>query len=377
MGVLLTSTVLGLLHGSKAQFFLPVSVDALCPFGGIETLWSYLATGVMLKRIAFSSIVLLAATFIVALIAGRAFCGQVCPLGALQELAGRIGRRFGWTRMNPPAPLDRAARMLKYATLVVATAATWMLGTLVFRLYDPWAAYHHLTSAELFTEFGIGAAVLGVSLAGSLVYERFFCRYACPMGAGLALIGPLSWFKVRRTESNCTDCGRCTPVCPVGIDVATSATVSSTECISCGECVSSCAVPGALAFADRSGRTLSPLAVTFFTLAVFFGVVGVTTAAGWFDWTMPTLAGEIQRAASGGAPVDISVIKGYMSMSQIAEATGIPANELQEAFAVPDEGMDVALRDAKTSLGFSMNDVRAYVATRIGAPLPSPEEEEH
>lgn len=279
--------------------------------------------------------------------------------------------------MNPPAPLDHAARMLKYATLVVATAATWMLGTLVFRLYDPWAAYHHITSAELFTEFGVGAAVLGVSLAGSLVYERFFCRYACPTGAGLALIGPLSWFKVRRNESDCTDCGRCTPACPVGIDVATSETVSSTECISCGECVSSCAVPGALAFTDRSGRTLSPLAVTFFTLAVFFGVVGVTTAAGWFDWTMPTLAGEIQRAASGGAPVDTSVIKGYMSMNQIAEATDIPARELQEAFGVPDEGMDVALRDAKTSLGFSMNDVCAYVATRIGAPLPSQEEEEH
>ena len=105
IGILALSTTLGLLHADKSEFFLAASVDAFCPFGGIETVWSYLATGVMLKRIAFSSIVLLAGTILVALVAGRSFCGQVCPLGTLQELAGRIGRRFGWTRANPPAPI--------------------------------------------------------------------------------------------------------------------------------------------------------------------------------------------------------------------------------------------------------------------------------
>jgi ferredoxin len=341
--VLGLSTALGLLHSSESHIFVPVSVCALCPFGGIETLWSYLATGAILQRIAFSSLVLLGSTVVVALIAGRAFCGQVCPLGTLQELVGRIGRRFGWTRTNPPAPIDRVARLLKYVVLVVATAATWWLGTLVFRPYDPWAAYHHVTSTELFTEFGIGGAILGVSLAGSLIYQRFFCRYACPMGAGLALLAPLSWFKVRRTEASCTDCRQCSTICPVGIDVSGASTVDSTECISCGECVTACTVPNTLAIADRTGRTLPPLVLTIFTLAVFFGVVGIATAVDSFDWTIPTLAGEVQRAQEGGAPVDTSVIKGSMSMNQTADATGIPATELQQVFGLPDDAMDLAL----------------------------------
>lgn len=66
-----------------------------------------------------------------------------------------------------------------------------------------------------------------------------------------------------------------------------------------------------------------------------------------------------------------------MTMNQVAEASGIATSELQQVFGLADSEMDVPLKDAKASLSFSMNDVRTYVATRIGAPIPVPEDGEH
>lgn len=61
----------------------PVGVDALCPFGGIESAITLVFTGSMLERVAWSSFILLLATLIIALVFRRSFCGHICPLGAL------------------------------------------------------------------------------------------------------------------------------------------------------------------------------------------------------------------------------------------------------------------------------------------------------
>lgn len=71
------------------------------------------------------------------------------------------------------------------------------------RPYDAWAAYMHLLSTEVLAEFGIGLAILEVTVAGPLAYDRFFCKYACPMGALLGMLSPLGWFKVRRDSDRC------------------------------------------------------------------------------------------------------------------------------------------------------------------------------
>lgn len=375
-GVLALSTVLGLLHMSNSSTFVPVGVDALCPFGGVEALWAFIAQGTVLKRLAFSSIVLLVATVGTALVMGRAFCGQLCPLGTLQELFGRLGRKLGIARATMPAPLDTGARFIKYAVLAIATIGTWVAGSLVFRPLDPWAAYHHLTSPELWTEFSVGAIVLALTVGGSLIYERFFCRYACPMGALLGLLSRFSWFKVRRTADSCTDCGSCDAACPVGLDVSCAGDVTTPECIACGECVTSCPRPGALAFSDKSGRTISPLVVTLATAAVFFGVIGIATAADAFEWSKPTVAGEMQRSIeSGSETFDTTVIKGSTTMNQIAEGTGIPVQTLAQTFGVSSADLDTPLKDLKDAGGFTMNDVRAYVADYLGVPAPEHEEE--
>lgn len=368
VAILALSTTLGLLHANKGAAWLPVGVDALCPFGGIETLWAFLADGALIKRVALSSIVLLAGTVGVALVMGRAFCGQICPLGTIQELFARLGRKLLGRRLTMPAVLDRPARYLKYLVLVGVTLWTWVAAELVIRAYDPWAAYHHLTSAELLTEFSIGFVILLVALAGSLLYDRFFCKYACPMGAFLAVFNRVSMFRVARDQDACVDCGACDKACPANLPVATCDSVDSAECIACSECVTACPAPGALSIASRNGRTMRPLSLTLIAVSVFFGVAAISAALGWFELTQPTFAGEVQKAIESGQGVDTSTIKGSTSMQEIADTTGIPAEELRSAFGITAAEMALPLKEVKGTYGFTMEDVRAYVDEALATP---------
>lgn len=368
VSVLAISTTLGLLHANKGAAWLPVGVDALCPFGGIETLWAFLAQGALIKRVALSSVVLLVGTIGIALVIGRAFCGQICPLGTLQELFARVGRKLFGRRLSMPAVLDRPARYLKYLVLIGVTLWTWVAAELVIRAYDPWAAYHHLSSAELLTEFSIGFVILLVALVGSLFYDRFFCKYACPMGAFLAVFNRMSVFRVVRDQDICVDCGACDKACPVNLPVATCDTMNSAECIACSECVTACPAPGALSISSRGGRKLSPMRLTLVAIGVFFGIAVISTALGWFQWTQPTFAGEVQKAIESGAGVDTSTIKGSTSMQEIAETTGIPAEELRTAFGITESEMALPLKEVKANYGFTMEDVRAYVDGALATP---------
>lgn len=369
--VLALFTGIGIAH----QRGVPVvGVDALCPFGGIESLWTLLTAGSLVKRIAASSVILLIGVVLTAVIFRRAFCGYVCPLGALQEFFGMIGRKvFGRKRPEVPAGLDRVARYLKYVVLAGFTVWTWQAASLVIRPYDPWVAYMHLSSAELFAEFGIGAAVLGVTVIGSIVYERFFCKYACPMGALLALMSPLSMFKVRRNESACIDCGLCDAACPVNIKVSEAHTVNDTECINCNECVNACSTKNAIAVSGPGAQaktSLKPNTVLIGAAAILAVVIVGTTAAGSFSWTVPSAAKALEPTAteSGEKAINVDEIRGSMTFADVSEATGVSREAIKERFKVTDAEMEQPIKDLASSHGFDVHtDVREWFAAQLGA----------
>ncbi|NLO74189.1 MAG: 4Fe-4S binding protein, partial [candidate division WS1 bacterium] len=139
--ILLISTTLGLLHQLLPYGKAPVGVDALCPFGGIESAFTLISTGAMIQRIYLSSFILLAAVLITAILFRRAFCGYICPLGTLQEIFSRLGRRIFKRAYRLPAAVDRPARWLKYVVLVVVVIGSARTADLIIRPYDPWAAY--------------------------------------------------------------------------------------------------------------------------------------------------------------------------------------------------------------------------------------------
>ena len=315
-------------------------VDFLCPFGGLETLYSLLAGDGFLRHTAASSVILLVGMLAMAVVYRRSFCGMLCPLGTLQGIFGAAGRKLFRRRFAVPRAVDRVARYLKYAVLVFFALWTWQAAELVLRPYDPWVAWAHLTSADLLTTYGIGLAVLVISLAGSLVYDRFFCKYLCPAGALLGLLSRVSFLNIRRDAGACIDCGRCDKACMMNIEVATADVVTSSECISCNECVNACPVPGALKVTAPGGARASSLAATGAVVALMVGIVGATTLSGSFEWRSPGLAEAAaeSRGSSGDGSFDLMLIKGYTTLAEVSEATGIPGEELAGAFGVTDRG---------------------------------------
>lgn len=221
--------------------------EALCPFGGVETAWSWLTGGGTLSHVHESNIVLAVAVLAVAFVGRGFFCGWLCPFGALQEwihaASARLVRRVPHLRRAPRRPVpawvrrvDRVARYARYGVLIWAVGGAAVSGVLVFRDVDPWHAL--VTLAEI--QFGVGAGLLALTLLLSTVVERPWCRYACPLGAVQGLVGKLSPVRIERQAASCAGCDLCTKACPMGIEVHTATRVSHTSCIGCLECVAAC-----------------------------------------------------------------------------------------------------------------------------------------
>lgn len=177
--------------------------------------------------------------FLLTMVSGRFFCGYLCPVGAVQELASRVP--------VPKFVLHRKVPLMAVRGIVF-----------VIFLYMAW-----VLSASLLDLFGIsdffaralttGSIVFVVMLLVSLVFYRPFCRIICPYGVLLSLAGGISLFALQRTDK-CIECGCCERACPV--DEA-KRNDRKAECYLCGRCTAVCPTAGALQYKRRTGKKTS------------------------------------------------------------------------------------------------------------------------
>lgn len=250
-------------------------VDALCPFGGMETLYKLLAYGDFLKRTNTSNLFLLAGVLVMALVVRKSFCSWICPLGTMQEWLGSIGKKIFGRSFSLPAIIDRPLSYFKYLVLLLVLALTWYTGDLVFRAYDPWVAYAHLYNgfASVFSEYPFALSILGLTMLLAVFTDRPWCRYACPLGALLEILARFGIVRLRRDQNTCLNCNLCRRAC------AHNMQDDATGCNSCTECATACPVPGALQF-SAGKKVISPLLVGVLTLSIFFLSYGIAKWTG-------------------------------------------------------------------------------------------------
>ena len=234
------------IHNTSTTEGATASTDALCPFGGLETLWKYVTTGEFVSKTHLSNVVLGVGLLLGVVLAGGAFCSWVCPFGAVQDFLTWVRKKVRLPELRVPAKLDRVLRYGRFLVLGLILYQTISTVKLWFSTYDP---YRTLFSLEWWFAFDpalwVSYAVLGVVLLASFFVERAWCRYACPLGGAISLLGNLSLLRIRRDAVICKDCAICEKECPVKLPVATSRAVS-VNCVGCLNCVEACPAKGAL-----------------------------------------------------------------------------------------------------------------------------------
>ncbi|MBB6480869.1 4Fe-4S binding protein [Spirochaeta isovalerica] len=236
--------------GTAIPFVAEASLHAVCPFGGVVTLYNLATTGTFVQKIHESSLVLMLIVFGAAILVGPIFCGWICPFGTFQEWLGKLGRKIFKKKYNKfiPYKYDKYLRFLRYLVLIWAVVMTAWSGKIIFADFDPYYALFQFWTGEVAVT-GFIALFLVVLL--SLFVERPFCKYACPYGAVLGLFNFIRIFALRRNADTCISCSACDNACPMNIPVSRKGKIMNHQCISCFECTSTdgvCPVSGTLEF---------------------------------------------------------------------------------------------------------------------------------
>jgi len=368
LGIMLAGmTVLSVLH-QKMQG-IP-SIDALDPFGGLETLLNFVAGDELIKKIEPGNLVLFGGFVVLSIVLSRFFCGWFCAFGALQAVFGTLGKKLFGRRFTVPVKLDRILRLVKYPMLVGIIWITWQTGTLFIRPYEPFAAYGHLSAgfAELLGEFLVGFIALIAVMSLSMLYDRVFCKYLCPLGAVNAILGRIPLFRIKRSADSCISCSKCDKICPMNIDVSKAGTINSPECISCMECVTACPTKPNSLETTIAGKKVKLTAVVALGFAIFLAAAVVGQATGMLHFAAPTLT---SMAAKGN--LTIADIKGSTSYQMIADSFGIELEKLYREVGVdmktvPPESMIKETGNLAGIEDFEADEVRLAVSRITGIP---------
>ena len=169
------------------------------------------------------------------LLLGRGvFCGWLCPFGALQELANRLARLFRVPQLNVPFALNERLWAVKYIAIIalVGLAGYSMDATRVAAEIEPFKTAITLKFERAWPY----ALYAGALIVASLFVERMFCRFLCPLGGALAILGRLHMFRWLKRRPECgSACHICESSCPVQA-IPRSGRINMNECFQCLDC---------------------------------------------------------------------------------------------------------------------------------------------
>lgn len=256
--------------GIIAVYLVLVIVPTVLPLPGRAAhIWSHVT---LFAQFAFWGIwwpfVLLSMALV-----GRAWCGILCPEGALSEIVSERGRGLA------------TPRWMKWRGWPFAAfAMTTIYGQMVSVYQYP----------------GPVLVILGGSTGGAMVVgylygrnKRVWCRYLCPVNGVFGLLSKLAPFHYRVDQDawraapkhsvGKSDFVNCAPLVPIRTMRGASA------CHMCGRCSG---VKGAVALSRRSPmheivHVAGDEAHLWDTMLIVFGLMGV--AAGAFHWTSSDL----------------------------------------------------------------------------------------
>ena len=212
------------------------------PVAFIET---WLSTKVLYLPLLVSVLLPLGVT----LLLGRVFCSWLCPIGFFLEMNMALNRFMVKRKVHLHLPI----RDFRYPLLVICLAMSFVFAFPVIGAFDPphlfgreimfWATHQQVSL------FGV-SFLLVIFFLEILTVSRLWCRFGCPSGGALALLGSWRPWGIRMQEERCNSCGDCNGVCPYALNpmgLSMGIPLDWKTCDNCGLCRDVCPV-GAISY---------------------------------------------------------------------------------------------------------------------------------
>ena len=195
-------------------------------FLSVSHITNFIKLGPSLFLTDFPLLLLVIFTVVTTLFWGRIFCSSLCPFGALQDFISRFMPKR-WRR-ELPQRLHDAALWIKYVILAGIVLMAFAYPEMsVFQYFEPFGTLFYRSQSLLLW------GILAVFLLGSVLIPRFYCRYACPLGASLGVLSFVAPWRIKRVPQ-CEVCKVCEGACPTG--AIRLQKVDFKECVRCDVC---------------------------------------------------------------------------------------------------------------------------------------------
>lgn len=175
---------------------------------------------------------------------GRLFCAYFCPAGGLQECAFIVNEKV------PKQGWRNGVKFIIWGIwLTVVVFCYFSSGKIV--AVDFFFETENGISVSNIQSYIIYYGIISLIFIPAILFgKRVFCHYFCWMapfmilGTKLRKVLHLPGVHIKISDKDkCISCGRCSKVCPMGIDVISETrnkTIGNPECIQCGACIDNC-----------------------------------------------------------------------------------------------------------------------------------------
>jgi polyferredoxin/formate hydrogenlyase subunit 6/NADH:ubiquinone oxidoreductase subunit I len=233
-------------------------------------------TTVLSSRSFYQPLLWVLLVVIATVLLGRVFCGWICPLGTLHNMAGALKKKnkqaptANWHRfkyyllvfllvsslftlhltgiIDPLSLLIRSLSLAVYPLFQYATTGvfdaiyTTQIDTLVNVsefIYDFTKKTLLSFQQPLFFQSVLIGSLFVLILVLNLRERRFWCKYLCPLGA---MLGLLSRYAIlhRSVSEGCDRCGVCTRTCQGAANSDQKENWRKAECLACMNCDDIC-----------------------------------------------------------------------------------------------------------------------------------------
>ncbi len=160
-----------------------------------------------------------------------AYCGWICPCGAMAESLGDEHRTRALHGKAAKQAENSGQAVLWLAAIVTVASLAGGPG-----------------GSNLLETYGIAIDILLAGVIGLGAYFHFsgrvWCRFFCPLAALMHVYARFSPYRIMANKKRCISCNICTKVCHMGIDVMNFANkgipMNDVECVRCSACIVNC-----------------------------------------------------------------------------------------------------------------------------------------